>query len=317
VRRFISHEELARDRRFKRSESRALPALPDDAEEIARLLEDLAPSLRDRVRGTALEKVYDELGPGFQLLVNFGGLRAQQGGQGLQLRMQLHGIFVGEMQALEAAARTLWDFPDAPWEFKLNMARQCWDEARHVQTYEKLLERAGGALGEFPETTFLFETGCADDPLLRVTGVNRCIEGLACDVFRMLIEYGKAVGDDVMAQAIDFVLADELTHVRFGSDWAREFTKNDPERAKRAKDFQLETERAFAFGGRRRLAREDRREAGFTDAELDEIEEIALAERAKRPSRETLQRAAALLLERHKARRRGEDVPPLRPAPSA
>ena len=52
----------------------------------------------------------------------------------------MHGIFVGELQALEGAGRSLWDFPDAPWEFKMNMARQCWDEARHVQIYEKLLD---------------------------------------------------------------------------------------------------------------------------------------------------------------------------------
>ena len=43
----------------------------------------------------------------------------------------------------------------------MNMARQCWDEARHVQIYEKLIEHVGGEVGEFPESTFLFETSCA------------------------------------------------------------------------------------------------------------------------------------------------------------
>ena len=75
----------------------------------------------------------------------------------------------------------------------------------------------GGEIGEFPENTFLFETSCAEDPVLRVTGVNRCLEGLACDAFRGLIDYARETGDEVMAQAVDFVLADELTHVRFGS----------------------------------------------------------------------------------------------------
>src|SRR5260370_292671 len=40
------------------------------------------------------------------------------------LKARLHGIAVGEMQAMEAAGRTLFDFPDAPWEFQLDMARQ-------------------------------------------------------------------------------------------------------------------------------------------------------------------------------------------------
>jgi hypothetical protein len=99
------------------------------------------------------------------------------------------------------------------------------------------------------------------------------------------------------------VLADELTHVRFGSNWSREFTRDDPARAKRAKEFQLETDRAFSFSGRE-LAREDRLEAGFTEQELDEIERID----AKLPKREVLVKAAEILRDRHQARARGEQL---------
>ncbi len=308
MKRFMDHEELARDRRFKRANTRnqLLQSLPDDVDTIVRVFEQIAPRMRERVAGTALEAVFDDLGPGYPFLTASGGTQSRGERSNLQLRMQMHGIFVGELQALEAAGRTLWDFPDSPWEFKMNMARQCWDEARHVQIFEKLIDHAGGEVGEFPESTFLFETSCHDDPVLRVTGVNRCLEGLACDVFRSLIEYGKEVDDDILAQAADFVLADELTHVRFGSDWVKTFTKDDPERARRAKDFQRETDRAFAFGGRQ-IARTERLEAGFTEDELDELEGMELGG----PKRETLVRAAEVLRDRHRARQRGEDVPPL------
>jgi uncharacterized ferritin-like protein (DUF455 family) len=308
MRRFITPEELARDQRFVRARSRneLLRSLPDDVDVIVRVLEKVAPKLRERVAGTALEPVYDELGPGFAFLstADRSGRRERTP---LQLRVQLHGIFVGELQALEAAGRTLWDYPDAPWEFKMNMARQCWDEARHVQIYEKLIVHAGGKIGEFPENTFLFEASCADDPTLRVTGVNRCLEGLACDAFRSLIDYARAEGDALMEQAVDFVLADELTHVRFGSDWVKRFTADDPERAQRAREFQAETERRFNFGGGRMLAREERLEAGFSEAELAELDAIV----AEGPSRATLVRAAEILRDRHQARRRGEAVAPV------
>ncbi len=311
MRRFISPDELARDRRFKRVNPRnqLLESLPDDIDAIVRVFETIAPKLRERIEGTELAEVYDDLGPGFQFLTASGGRQGAGERSPLQMRMQLHGIFVGELQALEAAGRTVWDFPEAPWEFKMNMARQCWDEGRHVQIFEKLMDHVGGEVGAFPESTFLFEASCHDDPVLRVTGVNRCLEGLACDVFRSLIDHGKEVDDDLMAQAVDFVLADELTHVRFGSEWVREFTKDDPERAERAREFQRETERAFSFGGRQ-IARSERAEAGFTEEELDEIEELA-ASRAEGPRRETLVAAAELLRDRHRARKRGEDVPPL------
>jgi uncharacterized ferritin-like protein (DUF455 family) len=309
MKRFIEPRELARDRRFKRAQSRdiAFDSLPDDVDEIVRRFEQAAPAIEARARGTALEKVYDELGPAFQILTRIGFVRPDDRLASMQLRMRLHGIFVGELQALEAAGRTLWDFPEAPWEFRMNMARQCWDEARHVQIYEKLLRHVGGEVGEFPETTFLFETSCADDPVLRVTGVNRCLEGLACDVFRNLIDLAERQGDAVLRQAVDFVLADELTHVRFGSDWVREFTRSDPERRKRAKDFQRETDRAFAFGGRRMVARDVRLEAGFSEEEIAEIESLG----GGAPGRDTLLRAAEVLRERHLARKRGEAVAPL------
>ncbi len=44
-------------------------------------------------------------------------------------RALMHGIFVGEIQALEGAGRTCWDFTtgeEAPFELKLDMARQAW-----------------------------------------------------------------------------------------------------------------------------------------------------------------------------------------------
>ena len=68
-------------------------------------------------------------------------------------RALMHGIFVGEIQALEGAGRTCWDFPtasgksaaadEAPFELKLDMARQCWDEARHVEISVKLAHWMG------------------------------------------------------------------------------------------------------------------------------------------------------------------------------
>ena len=64
-------------------------------------------------------------------------------------RALMHGIFVGEIQALEGAGRTCWDFEtgkgkdEAPFELKLDMARQCWDEARHCEISIKLSDWMG------------------------------------------------------------------------------------------------------------------------------------------------------------------------------
>ena len=79
------------------------------------------------------------------------------------IKERVHGIMVGELQAMEGAGRTVYDFPDAPWEFTMDMARQVWDESRHVEIYVRLLEHLDGYIGEFPETTILWRCACAED----------------------------------------------------------------------------------------------------------------------------------------------------------
>ncbi len=200
-------------------------------------------------------------------------------------RALMHGIFVGEIQALEGAGRTCWDFTtgdgedEAPFALKLDMARQCWDEARHVEISCKLSDHMGSEIGEFSENTFLYEAACNPDPVLRLTGVNRALEGLAIDVFTTMKEFGDISGDPVLEFCEDWMLADEVTHVKMGSDWLRRLTLENPERQKAALEFQAIVDKLFAIGGFRseseespvKLARRFRELAGFDTDEIDEI----------------------------------------------
>ncbi len=312
MKRFIEPDELARDSRFIRQSNAlttVLATLPDDVDAVVDVFEKFTPMIRDSVRGTPSQALYDEFGPAFSLALLNEPIRAGARGLKTRLKMRVHAIFVGELQALEGAGRSLWDFPDTPWDFKMNMARQCWDETRHVQIYEKLMDHVGASAGDYPESTFLFECACSDDPAMRVAGVNRGLEGLACDVFRDLIRYAEEIGDETMKQAVDYVLADELTHVRFGSEWVKAFTRDDPEHFKRTQDFRRQVDKQFSFGGSRsdrpdapiRIAWEDRLEAGFSEEELRELAEIS----GDGPSPETLIEAARVLRERHLGEREG------------
>ena len=217
-------------------------------------------------------------------------------------RSLMHGIFMGEIQALEGAGRTCFDFEtgndemQAPFEFKMAMARQCWDEARHVEISVKLTEWMGTEIGEFSENTFLYEAACNPDPVMRITGVNRALEGLAIDVFNTMKAFGEKSGDPVMEFCEDWMLADEVTHVKFGSDWLRKLTENNPERRQRALEFQRVVDKLFSLGGLRsdrdespvKLARRFRELAGFTQEEIDDIAEVSA-----QAADETLERAGA------------------------
>jgi len=211
-------------------------------------------------------------------------------------RALMHGIFVGEIQALEGAGRTCHDFDTStggkesgtdavPFALKMDMARQAWDEARHVEISVNLSNWMGTEIGQFAENTVLFEAACSTDPVLRLAGVNRALEGLAIDVFTTMKEFGDLAGDPYLEFCEDWMLADEVTHVKMGSDWLRRVTENDPERRKKALEFQSVVDKLFSYGGTRSdsdespigLARRFRELAGFTETEVDEIADVSRA----------------------------------------
>ena len=79
------------------------------------------------------------------------------------------------------------------------------------------------------------------------------------------------------------MLADEVTHVKMGSDWLRRLTADDADRQKQALEFQRAVDKVFSFGGFRgeqeenpvHLARNFRRLAGFSEEEISDLVDIA------------------------------------------
>jgi uncharacterized ferritin-like protein (DUF455 family) len=116
-----------------------------------------------------------------------------------------------------------------------------------------------------------------------LTGVNRALEGLAIDVFNTMRDFGQTNSDPVLYFCEDWMLADEVTHVKMGSDWLRRLTATDKERQKTALEFQRTVDKLFSFGGLRgesedspvHLARKFRDMAGFTEDEITELVEVA------------------------------------------
>ncbi|HEX7166568.1 MAG TPA: DUF455 family protein [Acidimicrobiales bacterium] len=274
MKKLMTSQDLARDARFKR--------VPMQARALDRRLTE---KQRDAILGKEGRKPRNQFSPEHPDAPD-------------RARAMMHGIFVGEIQALEGAGRTCWDFEvgtgenEVPFALKLDMARQCWDEARHCEISVKLSDHMGTEIGEFGESAFLFEAACNPDPILRLAGVNRALEGLAIDVFNTMKEFGDKAGDPVLEFCEDWMLADEVTHVKMGSDWLRRGTENDPARRERALEFQRIVDKLFSGGGARgeeesspiKLARRFRELAGFDKTEIDEIANLSkeALEEAKR-----------------------------------
>jgi uncharacterized ferritin-like protein (DUF455 family) len=144
----------------------------------------------------------------------------------------LHRQMNEEANVLECAARSLVDFPDAPWELRLSLARQCADEARHVELYRRLLESRGIPLGAYPILNFQYRIlGRIDSLLGRLAVENRTFEADGLDAVSRGAHEERVRGDAELADLFETQQADEILHVRFANEYIQERIRADPRQA--------------------------------------------------------------------------------------
>lgn len=144
-------------------------------------------------------------------------------------RERLHRHMNNECSALEIAAQCLVDFPDAPWDLRMRIARQAADEARHTAVLYRRLQEFEGRKGEFPVSNFEWGvTLMLDDLPGRLAVENRTFEAGLIDLLGSLRDVWRKAGDGTTAEVLDGILADEITHVRFANRWIRRLTEENP-----------------------------------------------------------------------------------------
>lgn len=144
-------------------------------------------------------------------------------------RERLHRHMNNECVALEIAAQSLADFPEAPWPLRMKMARQAADEARHVAVLHRRLIELDGRKGEFPVANFEWAvTLMVDDLPGRLAIENRTFEAGLIDILGTLRTKWREAGDHRTADSLEGILADEITHVRFANRWIRRLTEANP-----------------------------------------------------------------------------------------
>jgi hypothetical protein len=143
-------------------------------------------------------------------------------------RESLHRHMSNKITSLDIAAQCLVDYPEAPWGLRMELARQSWDEARHVSALHRRLKEKGGFKGEFPVSTFEWSVTCAIPDLAgRLATQNRTFEAGAMDVVGGNIHAWRNAGDPETAEVLDGILADEVQHVRFANRWIKQFVSED------------------------------------------------------------------------------------------
>jgi len=143
-------------------------------------------------------------------------------------REKLHRHMNNETGAMEIAAQLLVDFPETPWELRMELARQCADESRHVLSLLRRLAELGGRKGEFPVANFEWcITNLCDTMAARLAIQNRTFEAGQMDLLGTLRNIWRAVGDERTAEVLEHILADEVNHVRFANRWIRKLAQEN------------------------------------------------------------------------------------------
>ena len=203
------------------------------------------------------------------------------GGMGIEHRRQrLHREYNQEIQAIEVAAICVADFPDAPWELRLELARQCWDEARHAALLLRRLQANGGHKGQYPIANLNWSLVGMIDSLVGILAVqHRTFEAGSLDIEAIAIPMFREAGDGDTADVMEVIEADEIHHVRFGNEWVKRMTDADPRSVLQIASAVAWLKQVVGATGGEPLheiptERGARELAGFSDAEIGEVERM-------------------------------------------
>ncbi|MDW8101165.1 MAG: DUF455 family protein, partial [Anaerolineae bacterium] len=146
-------------------------------------------------------------------------------------RHKFHQLLYGEVETTDRMGKMLAEVPELPWEMRMDLAHQMWDEARHIEIVAKACEEELGAeLGYGPWPLVWWWMQNEEDPLRRIAVTNGWAESNLMHTLRMWRDKAAERGFTRIAELADYLQADEMTHVRLVNRWARELTQGDPQR---------------------------------------------------------------------------------------
>lgn len=144
-------------------------------------------------------------------------------------RHKFHQLLYGEVETTDRMGKMLAEFPELPWEMRMELAHQMWDEARHIEIVAKACEEELGAqLGYGPWPLAWWWMQNESDPLRRISVTNSWAEANLMSTLRQWRIQAEKRGYTRIAELADYLQADELTHVKLATQWIPRLTENHP-----------------------------------------------------------------------------------------
>jgi uncharacterized ferritin-like protein (DUF455 family) len=139
-------------------------------------------------------------------------------------------LLYGEVETTDRMGKMIAEFPELPWEMRMELAHQMWDEARHIEIVAKVCEdELGATLGYGPWSLSWWWMQNEQDPLKRISVTNGWAEMNLMHTLREWRTNAAARGYTRIAELVDYLQADELTHVKLATRWIRKLTENNPQ----------------------------------------------------------------------------------------
>ena len=184
--------------------------------------------------------------------------------------MLLHALAHIEFNAVNLALDAIWRFAGMPQQFYLDWLRVAKEEAYHFSLLAAHLATLGAAYGDYTAHGSLWEMveKTSGDVMARMALVPRTLEARGLDAIPPLRAKLAQAGDAQAAAILDIILRDEIGHVEIGNRWYGQQCAQrglDPVATYAALVVQYKATVRGPFN------LDARRQAGFTQAELDAL----------------------------------------------
>lgn len=186
----------------------------------------------------------------------------------------VHAVAHIEFNAINLACDAAFRFRDLPDAYYGDWLQVASEEAYHFSLLAERLAELGYAYGDFPAHNGLWDQAVktAHDPLVRMALVPRVMEARGLDVTPDMMARFRAAGDDRTADILAIILRDEVGHVAIGTRWYHHLCQQrgvEPDST-----YLRLLQEYFADGVRCPLHIEARRQAGFSENELSQLESL-------------------------------------------
>ena len=184
----------------------------------------------------------------------------------------IHAICHIEFNAINLALDAVYRFHDLPADFYSDWLRVAEEEAYHFGLLCEHLRTLGHNYGDFEAHNGLWEMAVdtAHDAMIRMALVPRVLEARGLDVTPGIMQKLADIGDNRAVEILEIIQRDEVGHVEIGTRWFRYLCKQrklEPEAT-----FRDLLSRYMKGKIKGPLDREARRQAGFSEAELNYLE---------------------------------------------